>query len=285
MTIWQKDIANWTIGKTLYLSVPFTWLLPKAREMATAHKNLVQAGGPAVLLLPDFLADVALVNQPCPVEPLLFHNPLATFTTRGCPNRCGFCAVPQIEGDFLELTNWRVAPIVCDNNLLASSESHFNRVIDRLKTMPYVDFNQGLEAKKLRPFHARRMAELKQVKVRFAFDHVNAESSVADAISLCRAHGLKDFGIFVLIGFRDTPDDAIYRLEKVREWDIKPNPMRYQPLNALEKNSFVGPDWTSEQLLNTARYYSRLNWLEHIPFVDYRPQGMREKPPSLFDDF
>ncbi len=146
MANWLKDIARWKIGSTLYLSVPFTWLLPQARQLALLHSGPVQAGGPAVQLMPEFLADVAAVNQPCPVEPLAIHNPFATFTSRGCPNACAFCAVPRLEGDLNELRDWRPAPIICDNNLLAASRKHFDRVIDRLKSMPGVDFNQGLEA-------------------------------------------------------------------------------------------------------------------------------------------
>jgi hypothetical protein len=229
--------------------------------------------------MPDYLADVATVNQPCPVEPLLFHNPLATFTTRGCPNHCGFCAVPKLEPGYRELPDFRPAPFVCDNNLLAASQAHFDRVIDRLKAMPFVDFNQGLEARLLKPHHARRLAELRQVKIRFAFDHISNETAVADAITLCRAHGLKDFGVYVLIGFRDTPDDAMYRLDKVREWGIRPNPMRFQPLDALTKNQYLAPGWTEKQIGRVVRYYSRLRWLEHIPFEDY---GRAEMP--LFEE-
>jgi len=38
-----------------------------------------------------------------PVDVLRLHNPDATFTTRGCPRACPFCAVPRIEGKFREL--------------------------------------------------------------------------------------------------------------------------------------------------------------------------------------
>ncbi len=286
MTTWLKDIAQWHIGNTLYLSVPFTWLLPEARRLILAYKTAfsrdhVQVGGPAVQLMPDYLADltdIAAVNQPCPVEPLLFHNPLATFTTRGCPNCCGFCAVPRLEGEFRELTDFRPAPIVCDNNLLAASQAHFDRVIDRLKAMPFVDFNQGLEARLLKPHHARRLAELRQVKIRFAFDHVGNESAVADAIALCRAHGLKDFGVYVLIGFRDMPDDALYRLEKIRSWKIKTAPMRYQPLDALEKNSYVAPGWTDRKLKDVMHFYYRERFYGDMPFTQYQ-----RKPMPLFE--
>jgi len=270
MYTWRKDIASWRMGRALYLSVPFTWLLTKARHMAQQHKGPVFAGGPAVMLMPDTMCDVADIETPPPVPPIIMHNPMATFTTRGCPNACPFCAVPKIEGSFRELRNWPVRPIVCDNNLLSSSRVHFDRVINALKTMPWVDFNQGLDARLFKPHHADRLAELRHVKVRFAFDHRSTENKVADAVALTRRKGLKNISIYCLIGFRDTPEDARYRLEKVRSWGIRPNPMRYQPLDAIKKNNYVAPNWTDYELCRMMRYYSRLCWLEHIPYKDYK---------------
>jgi hypothetical protein len=266
---WLKGIAQWRIGKTLYLSVPFTWLLPEARLLASAHKGPVRAGGPAVALMPDYLAGVAEVNRPCPIEPLLFHNPLATFTTRGCPNACGFCAVPRLEGGFRELDDWRLAPLICDNNLLASSRRHFDRVIDRLKALPGVDFNQGLDARLITARHASRIAELKNVKVRFAFDHPGQETAVHDAIALCRREGLRDFSVYCLIGFDDDPESAKHRLSLVLSWKAWPNPMRYQPLDSLVKNSHVAPGWTDAELKRFMCYYSRQRYLSGVPFDEY----------------
>ena len=282
--LWKKDIAMWHIGRTRYISVPFTWLLPSARKLALEYKKgPVQVGGPAVQLMPEYLADAAVVNQPCPVEPMLFHNPLATFTSRGCPNRCGFCAVPRLEGEFKELDDWRLAPIICDNKLLASSRGHFNRVIDRLKTIPDlttkvqpVDFNQGLEARLLKPHHARRLAELKRIKVRFAFDHVNAETAVYEAIKLCRAHGLplKSFSVYVLIGFKDTPEDALYRLDKVKSWGVYTCPMRYQPLDSVEKNNYAADGWTDRLLKDVVRFYYKNSEFGNMPFSEYNSRPM-----------
>ena len=224
---WRKGIASWKVGKTLYLSVPFTWMMEDARKMALEHKGKVVAGGPAVQLVGAPWADTP---ESCPYDTLAFHNPCATFTTRGCPNKCGFCAVPRIEGDFRELDDWKPAPVVCDNNIMAASKKHFERVIDRLKDFPLVDFNQGLDARLFTKWHAEQLARLKGVKVRFAFDHINNETSTFTAIQTSREAGLKNFGIYVLIGFRDTPEDAHNRLETVRSWGIWPTPMRYQPL-------------------------------------------------------
>lgn len=275
MNQWRKDVAAWKIGKTLYVSVPFTWLLPKAKEIIKKHSGPVLAGGPAVYLMPDYLG--VEVGRECPtVRPLDFHNPLATFTSRGCVNNCGFCAVPKIEGGLKELDAWPVRPVVCDNNLLACSAAHFNRVIDRLKPLPYVDINQGLDARRFKTHHTRRLAELKGVKIRFAFDHLGVESEVMDAISLARAHGfsLRSIGVYVLIGFKDTPESARYRLETIRALGIRPNPMRYQPLGALEKNRHASPEWTASELARMQRYYSRLRWLEHIPYEQYKPDDL-----------
>ncbi len=272
MNQWRKGIASWQMGKNLYLSVPFTWLLQEARMLAQAHKGPVFAGGPAVSIMPALLEDVAILDEPCPIPPLMMHNPLATFTTRGCPKACPWCIVPKIEGDLKELDDWPVRPVICDNNLLGASRKHFDRVIDKLKAMPYVDFNQGLDATRFTPHHARRIGELKGVKLRFAFDTTKAETATADAFTLARKHGLKDFGCYVLIGFNDTPDEAQHRLELVRSWDVLPNPMRYEPLDALEQGRHVGSNWTDWELKRMMRYYSRLIWLGHVPYSDYKPR-------------
>ena len=264
--MWPKSIVNWRIGDTLYLSIPFSWLLGDAQVLAEEHNGPVVAGGPAVDLNG---APWATTDAASPIEPLLFHNPCATFTTHGCPNSCAFCAVPRMEGAFRELASWRPAPIVCDNNLLAASRAHFERVIDSLLQFRATDFNQGLEAKLFTPWHADQIARLKKPMVRFALDHVNQAGAVEKAIGIARKAGLRNFGVYVLVGHKDTPDDALGRLELVRSWDVWPNPMRFQPLDTQKKDSYVCPGWTDRELRRIVRYYSRLRWFEHIPFDDW----------------
>lgn len=265
--MWKKDIVQWEINGKLFLSVPFTWLMPEAEKVAKESKKRVCAGGPAVQLMGAPWADHT--SDTTPYDVLSMHNPLATFTTRGCIRKCGFCAVPKIEGDFKEMDTWKPAPIVCDNNLLAASKKHIERVIDSLMAFPYVDFNQGLDARLFSLWHADQISRLKHAKVRFALDHVDMIGTVYTAIAKAKNSHLNDIGVYVLYGFNDTPEDALHRLDTVRSWGIRPNPMRYQPLDTLDKNSYIKEGWTDYELRKVMSYYSKLRYLEHIPYDDY----------------
>ena len=259
---WRKGIASWVDSKgTLYLSVPFTWLVDEANKIAKSWHGEVRIGGSG-LMRP---------NECEGYEPILFHNACATFTTRGCVNSCGFCAVPKLEGDLREIRDFRPAPVICDNNFLAASKKHIRRAIDKLKVFPFVDFNQGLEASLFTPEKADMLGEL-NCHVRFAFDHSNMAGKVKDAIDLCRRRTTDKIGVYCLIGYNDTPEDAKGRLELIRSWGALPNPMRYQPLNAEKKDKEVHPDWTDRELKNMMRYYSKLNWLGHIPYSEYKAE-------------
>lgn len=268
MNQWRKGIASWKVGNTLYLSVPFTWLMADAEEMAAQHKGKVLIGGPGT-------------GQPSECRdfsPLLFHNPLATFTTRGCPNKCEFCAVPKIEPNFVECKHFRPAPLVCDNNLLACRKKHFERVIDAINIFPVIDFNQGLDARLFTEWHAKKLTELHHVKVRFALDFDGQVYRVYSAVELARYYGLTDIGIYCLIGYNDSPASARARLELVRSWGIRPVPMRYQPLDAVKKNAYIAPGWTDMELRKMVNYYYHLRWYEHIPYEEFN------RYPSSDDD-
>jgi hypothetical protein len=222
---WRKSLATWNVGDTLYISVPFTWLMEEAKTLASQHKGKTLIGGPG-LMQP---------NECEGFEPILFHNPCATFTTRGCPNACPYCAAPVLEGDLREIPDFRPAPVVCDNNLLAASKKHIRRVVDRLKGFRLVDFNQGLDCDLFTPDIADMLGELR-CRVRFAFDDWHRQGALIDAINLCRKRTTGDIGVYCLPGYNDSPAGAMARLEKVRGLGIRPNPMRYQPLDAKTKN-------------------------------------------------
>lgn len=272
--MWSKKHVEWHgPDDEVRLSVVFTWHLPQVYERAVwlgLERKHVIVGGPAVSLMPDYLADVAEIGADWSMA-LERHNHFATFTSRGCIRRCSFCAVWRIEGELRELEDWPVRPIVCDNNLLACSRRHFDSVIDKLKSVQGVDFNQGLDARLLTQHHAVRLAEL-DCMVRLAFDHIGSEPQFLRAYQKLRDAGIPKnrIRVYVLVGYKDTPEDALYRLELVHELGVKPNPMRYNPLDALVRDSYVGENWTASELRRFVRYWANLRYFGGIPFETFK---------------
>jgi len=271
---WRKDIARWRIGDTLYLSIPFTWLLPQARAIAQQTNRKIRAGGPAVELMPDYLSDVAAIGGDPVAEPLTMHNPLAGRTSEGCPNACSFCI--NQDKPLRELMNWTPRPVMCDDNFLACSAEHIHQAIDRLSVLPMVDFNQGLDAR-LFPRYADELQRLPLLRLRFAWDSAAQEAPVMDAIGMASGRGIKDIRCYVLVGFREMPDEAMYRCRTLREVGVLPNPMRYQPLDCLAKNEHVGEHWEDHELKRFCRYWARQAWLEHVPYDEFQVDTPHEQ--------
>lgn len=268
---WGGTFAEWLDGDTAYLSVAFTWDLQAAHQRAVwlgQQGHRVRAGGPAVSLMPHMLADVAELGGEA--DALSHHNPNATFTSRGCIRSCPFCAVPRIEGGLRELGEWEPRPIVCDNNLLACSVAHFDKVVDRLRPLSGIDFNQGLDARLLTKHHAERLAEL-DCTVRLAWDHIDTGNAFMAAYERLRKAGLpkRRIQVYVLIGYQDTPDDAWFRLRTVWNLGVKPNPMRYNPLDALVRDAYVGEAWSDRLLRAYMRYWANLVHTAGVPFNEW----------------
>lgn len=284
--MWSKRFLEWTDEKTKqsFLSVVFTWDLPKAYQRAVWLRQLgyhVSAGGPAVNLMPDYLADVSIVNSH-EIPALERHNSMATRTSEGCPRACPFCIQSYIGKGLIELSGWPIRPIVCDDNLLACSRKHFDQVIDRLKPLSGIDFNQGLDARLLTSYHAGRLAEL-DCLVRLAFDSVAYESQFMRAFETLRRASIpkKRIRVYVLVGFNDTPEDALYRLRMVADLGIDPNPMRYNPLDTLRRDSYVDPSWTASELIRYVRYWANLRYFRAVPFEEFQKKRIEKDARQL----
>ena len=104
MIEWPKKPTTWTEGRTLFISVPFTWNLPSVKNILM-HRDFfwdkAVVGGPAVELMPEYLPKLDHVTIGHHMPGVLQRvNPLATRTTEGCTRTCGFCGVGtgKIEG-------------------------------------------------------------------------------------------------------------------------------------------------------------------------------------------
>lgn len=289
---WPKGPYSWIEDRTLFVSVPFTWDLPTVHHQISQRDyryDRVAVGGPAVDIMPLFLANIPDVEIGGELPGVLQKvNHLATRTTLGCPNHCEFCAIGQryIEGPcFRELTDWPDRSVICDNNLLAASRRHFRRVINRLKKHPFADFNQGLDASLLDWQHVDLLTELKKPIIRIAWDTIGQESKVMRAIGLLKSGGIPKSRIrcYVMIGYKDTPDEALYRLETLDKMGIYTNPMRYTPLKALSRSEYVNTEkgWTQDTLLDYMKFWTNKRYFAGIPFKDFQRKQRGPSDPTL----
>jgi hypothetical protein len=241
---WPKAPTTWRDGKVLRVSVPYTWNLPSVREFcmqASMDYDQILLGGPAVYLLPQFFKDLDHVTIGAHDPTALQHvYPRATRTTVGCPNKCPFCAVPAIGEPFRELDDWPDRPVLIDDNLLAASVEHFDKVMDRLEAYDdeRVDFNQGLDARLLTRHHAERFARLWKPILRLACDSRGVMPAWEEAFDRLRAAGIPKYQIrsFALVGFRTDPREAWDRCEWVEAHGVKVQPGWYTSLDAMAPN-------------------------------------------------
>jgi len=275
---WPKDITQWVENRTLYMSIPFTWLLDKARVIAwrgSLKWDTVVIGGPAVYLMPNTFDGLPHVSIGRSAPGVLQRvNPQATRTTTGCPRKCGFCGVSRIEPEFSELEDWPDLPVLCDNNILAASQPHFDRVCDRLERWGWCDFNQGIDARLLTPYHAERFKRIGQPILRLAYDHQGMQDQWVRAYETLRAVKItkRQIRSYCLVGFRDTPEQAWANCSFVEGFKIKPLPMWYHSLDALAPNTV-----TAEQQRNGWTDYERRKIMQWFYQHKVAKPGKREE--------
>jgi hypothetical protein len=141
-------------------------------------------------------------------------------TSRGCPNRCPHCSVPQREGYTLRELPVKDGFNILDDNLLACSEKHIREVFDMLKRQSETPvFTGGLEAKLLKSWHVDLLREVKPKRMYFAYDTPDDYEPLLQAGKLLRDGGItkssQSARCYVLIGYDgDTMEKAEKRLRE-----------------------------------------------------------------------
>lgn len=211
----------------VHVSVAFSWDIPRAGQLAEewmATGVHVLIGGPAFAKPSDEFIPGRYVKYGF------------TITSRGCPNRCWFCSVPQREGNLRELPiadGWNVL----DDNLLACSDKHIEAVFKMLNRQPRrAEFTGGLEAKLLKPWHATRLREIRARRMYFAYDTPDDLEPLICAGKLLQAEGFKvshhSMACYVLIGYPgDTFDKAERRLNETIQAGFYPYAMLFRNKN------------------------------------------------------
>lgn len=109
----------------------------------------------------------------------------------------------------------------------------------------------GIDARLITEDVAANIGELKlDSTIRIAYDTRNERDAVHRAIERLSAVGIskRDIFVYTLFNYTDTPEDFFDRTRDILNWGAVCYPMRYEPLRAITKNSYVSPNWTIEKI-------------------------------------
>jgi hypothetical protein len=198
------------------------------------------------------------------------------YATRGCPNACPFCAVRTLEPEFLDYMPLRHQVkgiesvygqkrdlLLLDNNVLASR--NFDQIICDIRDLGFergakidkrerrVDFNQGIDARRLTKSKMQQLATIAIKPMRLAYDNSRLRERYEHCIRLAADHGILKHATYVLYNFEDTPADFYSRLRLNVDLNeklgtaISSFPMKYIPLNSRDR-TFIGKHWSKRMI-------------------------------------
>lgn len=262
----------------IYVTSLFTYAWRPVRDAIRFYRSLfpdsrILLGGIYASLLPDHArtlgADEVHVGLKSELEDLVPSWDLIPewdgsilFASRGCIRKCGFCSVPKLEGPPTDLRyhiRKLVYPghkrvILWDNNILGNE--NWDSIFDELATMDHleVDFNQGLDARRVTEKVAEKLARLKVHSIRMAYDYPGLGPAVQKGIETLVSHGIsaRKIVVYTLYNYVDSPENFRERVSELLSWGVTSYPMRFEPLTSLTKNAWVSPHWTEEELQTVA---------------------------------
>jgi hypothetical protein len=207
------------------------------------------------------------------------------FITRGCPNHCRWCIVPEKEGDIQSYEDCRLLLrvfhkgrsfseseklgyklVLMDNNILASDYG-----IEQLKLIAdfgiKLDINQGMDARLVTPEIADILARINWIRfIRFSCDTKSQIIPIIRAAELLKARGVKPYKLFIYLLVTSDVMDAAIRVTALKF--IGPITIYAQP----ERNERLGIVPNQEQKYFAGRYIYRGIYRKET-WSDYRKRN------------
>ena len=204
----------------IHISVTFTWAIKRGYELMESWRSksmFVKIGGPA------------FDDSGNGFSPGTYLREGIIITSRGCPKNCSWCFVPKREGKIRELKIFE-GNIIQDNNLLACSKGHIDRVFQMLSKQKRIDFAGGLDIDFMTDEIIERLRNLNIHQLWIAYDEPNKLRQIKKIVSKLSRYFTRDkIRCYVLIGYNgDTLEKAEERLKTAYKTGTLPFAMRYR---------------------------------------------------------
>ncbi|MBQ3113956.1 MAG: hypothetical protein IJC05_06325 [Phascolarctobacterium sp.] len=117
----------------------------------------------------------------------------------------------------------------------------------------YLDFNQGVDARKINDENMGQLARLAIRPLRIAFDDIHLKEVYCNAVRTAHRHGIKEISNYILFNYKDKPEDLYERLRvnielnKELGINIFSFPMKYSPISETDR-SYIGSNWCKKSI-------------------------------------
>ncbi len=203
------------------------------------------------------------------------------YITRGCPNRCRWCIVPQKEGDIKPYRTWQELVrqdskklVLMDNNILACE--YGIEQLESLADSDYrIDLNQGMDARLVTDRVAQILAKVKWIRhIRFSCDSISQIEPILNTANLLYKYGIKPYRLYIYLLVTKDIDNAAYRVDWLKQ--LKGVTIYAQ----AERNESLGIIPNKSQLAFTQQYiysgkYRNETWFEYAKRhnIEYERSG------------
>lgn len=123
----------------------------------------------------------------------------------------------------------------------------------KAKKARYLDFNQGVDGRKINDENMEQLARLAIRPLRIAFDDIRLKDVYCNAVRTAHRHGIKEISNYILFNYKDKPEELYERLrvniELNQELGIQifSFPMKYSPITETDR-SYIGTNWCKKSV-------------------------------------
>lgn len=145
------------------------------------------------------------------------------YLTRGCPNHCRWCVVPEKEGMIRPYRTWKEIVrkdtdklVLMDNNILACGYG-VGQLESLIGSGYRIDLNQGMDARLVTEEAADIISRLSWIRfIRFSCDQRTQIAPVRRAVELLMERGIRPYRIFIYLLVTADLADASERVETLK---------------------------------------------------------------------
>ena len=123
----------------------------------------------------------------------------------------------------------------------------------KAKKARYLDFNQGVDGRKINDENMEQLARLAIHPLRIAFDDIKLKDVYCKAVRTAHRHGIKEISNYILFNYKDEPKDLYERLKVNIELNeelgiqIFSFPMKYSPISETDR-TYIGTNWCKKSV-------------------------------------